>query len=144
VIAIREIAAEDAEAAGELCGELGYPCAADEMKARIERITGSNDHRVFVACDGDAVVGWIEVVITHHLAAGLRGEVTGLIISNALRSGGIGGRLLAQAEQWLAARGVAEVVVRSRTTRERAHRFYLREGYTVMKTSTVFSKRLPR
>jgi hypothetical protein len=34
------------------------------------------------------------------------------------------------------------IVVRSRATREAAHRFYLREGYTQTKTSAVFTKSL--
>jgi hypothetical protein len=32
--------------------------------------------------------------------------------------------------------------VRSRVTRERAHQFYEREGYRLLKTSHVFEKRL--
>jgi hypothetical protein len=35
-----------------------------------------------------------------------------------------------------------DTIVRSRITREAAHRFYLREGYTIEKTSLVFSKQL--
>jgi hypothetical protein len=34
-----------------------------------------------------------------------------------------------------------KMLVRSRVTREQAHRFYLREGYELTKTSAVFSKR---
>jgi len=34
------------------------------------------------------------------------------------------------------------MVVRSRVARERAHRFYEREGYALVKTSHIFEKRL--
>ena len=38
--------------------------------------------------------------------------------------------------------GCARMTVRSRVARERAHRFYLREGYVLEKTSHVFRKPL--
>jgi len=37
---------------------------------------------------------------------------------------------------------VTTMVVRSRVARERAHRFYEREGYALVKTSHVFEKPL--
>jgi GNAT superfamily N-acetyltransferase len=58
----------------------------------------------------------------------------------AKRSHGVGRRLVAVAEEWARQHGLKSIVVRSRATREAAHRFYLREGYTQTKTSAVFTK----
>jgi len=139
---IREIEPGDAAAAAELCAELGYPCEVDVMRERIQRVASSNDCRVLVACDAEGIAGWIDISIAHHLAAGVYGEIAGLIVAGNRRSQGIGRQLLAEAERWLVEREVGTIVVRSRVTREDAHRFYLREGYTITKTSAVFSKQL--
>jgi GNAT superfamily N-acetyltransferase len=50
--------------------------------------------------------------------------------------------LLEAAERWARARGCRRLVVATRITRERAHRFYAREGYEVNKTSYVLTKPL--
>jgi hypothetical protein len=44
------------------------------------------------------------------------------------------------AEEWARQQGLGNIVVRSRATREAAHRFYLREGYAQTKISAVFTK----
>ena len=51
-------------------------------------------------------------------------------------------QLVRAGEEWARQRGFERMVVRSRTTREAAHRFYLREGYEPTKTSAVFTKTL--
>lgn len=139
---IREIAPTDAEAAAELSVELGYPAGIEEIRERISKVNSSNDRIIYAACTANSVIGWIDVSIIHHLATGAHGEIGGLIVSERYRSSGVGRKLIAQAEQWIAAQGINTVIVRSRMTREAAHRFYLREGYTMIKTSAVFSKQL--
>ncbi len=139
---IREIAGNDAEAAAQLCVELGYPASIDTMQRRIATVQTLPDHVVYVACLSGVVIGWIDVGIIHHLQSGPYGEIGGFVVSNAYRNQGIGQILLARAEQWVADRGVERVVVRSQIAREGAHRFYLREGYSRTKTSAVFSRNL--
>jgi GNAT superfamily N-acetyltransferase len=139
---LREIALDDAEAAAKLSGELGYPVSVSAMQHRIETIKALEDHVVYVACVSDTVVGWIDVGIVHHLQSDPSGEIGGLVVSSDCRNRGIGKKLIAQAEQWVAHQGISRMVVRSRIARETAHRFYLREGYSRTKTSAVFSKEL--
>jgi GNAT superfamily N-acetyltransferase len=141
-LVIRKIEVADARAAAQLSAELGYPVESGEMAQRIEKLEQLNGHAVLVACAADAVVGWIDIAIVHHLATGAHGEIGGLVVSAEYRSRGAGRALLARAEKWVAERRVGMIIVRSRTTRERAHRFYLREGYTLTKTSAVFCKGL--
>jgi GNAT superfamily N-acetyltransferase len=53
-----------------------------------------------------------------------------------------GAALLAQAEEWARKRNVRTIRLRSNVVRERAHLFYLGEGYERIKTSHVFQKEL--
>jgi GNAT superfamily N-acetyltransferase len=139
---LREIAPSDAAQAARLCEELGYPVTEQQMQERLTRLRNTPDHVVYVACMGDRVIAWIDVGIAQHLQTEPYGEIGGLVVSSDYRSRGIGQLLLAHAERWIRARGITRVVVRSRITRESAHRFYLREGYSQTKTSAVFAKQL--
>ena len=140
---LRQISLADAAAAARLCGELGYPVTPAEMAERIRVQMALPDHVIYVACLPDrGVAGWIDVHITHYLHAPTRAEIAGLVVSSAARGLGIGRQLVAQAERWAAERGMTQMVVRSQIARERAHQFYLREGYERTKTSAVFSKTL--
>lgn len=143
-ILIRPARASDAAATARLSGELGYPVDAAVMAARIERLAGIADHRVFVACRDDRVLGWIHVAAVHHLQSEPRAEIGGLIVAADARSGGVGAMLVARAERWARDHGFGAIVVRSQIARDAAHRFYLREGYARTKTSAVFSKDLTR
>jgi GNAT superfamily N-acetyltransferase len=58
------------------------------------------------------------------------------------RSAGTGRKLLQVAERWAAERGCKSVSVRSNVIRERAHEFYLRNGYEHFKTQKAFRKPL--
>ena len=51
---------------------------------------------------------------------------------------------LAQAEEWTLERGYDVVALRSNVIRDRAHAFYLREGYTHAKTQKAFRKTLKK
>lgn len=139
---IREITPDDALAAANLSGELGYQTSAEAIRQRIESLLGRPDQTVFVACLSGEVVGWIDLAVTWHLATDPRVEIQGLVVSVEVRSRGIGRLLVERAEQWARSRGIAAMLVRSRIAREDAHRFYLREGYQRTKTSAVFTKDL--
>jgi GNAT superfamily N-acetyltransferase len=139
---IREITLADAEAASWLSAELGYSTPPGVISQRIEAIAKLTDHAVYVCCLAEEVVGWIDVGVVRHLQAEPRAEIGGLVVSSRLRSGGIGRRLLARAEEWALQQGLKSVIVRSRIAREAAQRFYLREGYEQIKTQAVFTKML--
>ncbi|HTH53122.1 MAG TPA: GNAT family N-acetyltransferase [Edaphobacter sp.] len=138
---LREIRPEDATAVAELSGQLGYESSADEMRQRIEAILPlSKSHLIVVASLEGVVVGWVEAEVARHLQSAPHTLITGLVVKDGVRSLGIGQRLCAEVEQWTRRLGISVVRVTSRMTRERAHRFYLREGYVQSKTSAVFEK----
>jgi GNAT superfamily N-acetyltransferase len=141
-VSIRPIRTEDATAAAMLCTQLGYPTDEAAVLARMQQIAGDAHRAVLVACVDDAVVGWIDLSMEYHLQSEPAALIGGLVVADAARNRGIGRQLCQAAEDWARARGVARMRVRSNAIRERAHAFYLRDGYARVKTSAVFEKNL--
>ena len=137
---IRPMTAADAPMVASLTTQLGYPTSSAQTSARLAALDGR--FAAFVADDEGRAVGWIHVALVTSLVSGLTADIGGLVVDEAVRSSGIGARLLAAAEAWAREQGAAAMLVRSRIARERAHRFYEREGYGLVKTSHVFEKRL--
>jgi GNAT superfamily N-acetyltransferase len=132
----------DAPALAAMAGELGYPTTAEELLGRLAALHPT-DAAVIVATDAaDLPIGWCHVEMRRTLVEPQNALVVGLVIGEGHRSGGIGAALLDAAERWARARGCRHLVVATRITRERAHRFYAREGFTVNKTSYFLTKAL--
>lgn len=126
-----------------LCGELGYHVSAGEVKQRAGMSEGRRDIELLVAETGGVVVGWVEVFVHGGILGGTDGaEISGLVVEEGLRGRGIGAALVRAAEEWARARGHARIRVRSNVKRERAHEFYLREGYREVKRQAVFERDL--
>lgn len=139
---IRAASLGDVEVLVGLNGQLGYPASDEEVRRRLEPILASAEDAVLVAVDGTTPIGWIHVAIERGLAASDVAGLRGLVVDDAHRSSGVGHDLLRAAEAWALEHGCSTVTVRSRVTRERAHRFYEREGFVHIKTSHVFQKPL--
>lgn len=140
-VSVRQVVLEDADAVAGLNAALGYPASVDGVRQRIAGLAGCEAERaVFVACVGDEVVGWVDVALAFHLQSEPFALIGGLVVKEGLRGQRIGKRLCEEAEAWGRAKGIRAVRVTSRSTREDAHRFYLRDGYKDVKTSRVFEK----
>ena len=125
-----------------LSGQLGYPADANAIG---HRLRGIDEHRagmVLVAEIDGVVAGWAEVSAQFHLVHDARAELAGLVVDERARGSGVGATLLHAAEAWATEQGYRELVVRSNVIRERAHGFYLREGYAEYKRQAVFVKKL--
>jgi GNAT superfamily N-acetyltransferase len=143
VLTIRTVEAGDAASVAELTGQLGYPVTQKEIAQRIAWALAHTDAQtIFVACLNGEAVGWIEAAIEHHLQSPPFALITGLVVRDGVRSLGVGRRLCEEVERWTRDKGLDMVRVTSRSTREAAHRFYLRDGYRLIKTSAVFEKPL--
>jgi GNAT superfamily N-acetyltransferase len=137
---VREATAADAERVAALALQLGYALPAGTARERLAERPA--DRRIAVLEDGRrAVVGWVEVRSEESLVSGRRCRVTGLVVDEASRGRGHGRALLAWAERWAAQRGCAEIWLTSNVTRDGAHAFYERLGWTRRKTSHVYAKR---
>lgn len=137
---IRAISQQDCHAVAELTGQLGYERTPEQVREWIEALPVWPHQAAFVAeLDGE-VVGWVDVSLEHRLQSETFGFIGGLVVKDGLRSLGIGCRLCQKAEEWAHRKGANKIRVSSRSTREAAHRFYLREGYRQTKISMVFEK----
>jgi GNAT superfamily N-acetyltransferase len=110
----------------------------------LRQLTPASKHAVFVAegTSAGGVVGWVHVSVSHLLESDVRAEVNGLVVAEGQRSAGAGAKLLEAAEEWARKRGCRGMNVRSNVIRERAHKFYVRQGYEHYKTQKAFRKPL--
>ena len=145
-IRVRKARRGDAERIAQLTGELGYPSTPAQIAERLRQLKPVSKHAVFVAesldDDRSGVLGWLHVSVSHVLESDIRAEVNGLIVAEGQRSAGAGAKLLEAAERWAAAHGGRAMNVRSNVIRQRAHKFYERNGYEHYKTQKAFRKPL--
>jgi GNAT superfamily N-acetyltransferase len=141
---IRKARAADAKRIAELSAELGYPATAAEVATRLRKLAFGSPNALLVADSPSVgIIGWTHVSITYLVEIGTRAELNALIVSESARNQGAGAALLAAAETWARRHGCPSMSVRSNVLRERAHSFYLRQGYEHYKTQKAFRKALP-
>ena len=143
-LSIESMKEEDLAAVQELAEQLGYAVGIEDLSSRLGLLQQSMDHKLLVARnEADKVLGWVHVgKEMSSLLIGERAEVSALIVDSQTRGQGIGKLLLKAAESWALDRGYILVRVRSNVKRDEAHRFYIRAGYTLNKTSNLFIKDL--
>jgi GNAT superfamily N-acetyltransferase len=142
-VKIRRAKATDAARLAVLAGQLGYPTTTAQMKVRLRSIRPESQNAVLVAdLPGEGVIGWLHVSKVPLLDVDLRAEVNGFIVAEGQRSLGAGAKLLAAAENWARKCGCKSMSVRSNILRERAHKFYERNGFEHYKTQKSFRKPL--
>jgi GNAT superfamily N-acetyltransferase len=142
-VKIRRARASDAPQLAELSGQLGYPTTSAEIAKRLRKLKPASQNALFVAESYDSgVVGWAHVSVTHLVEVGTRAELNGLIVAEGQRSLGAGARLLEAVEEWARRHDCPNMSVRSNVIRERAHKFYERQGYEHYKTQKAFRKPL--
>jgi GNAT superfamily N-acetyltransferase len=139
---IRAAVHADAEELAGLSGQLGYPADATTILRRLDEVADHDAGVVLVAVDPhDGLAGFAHVEPRRLLIAEPFAELAALVVSETVRGQRVGSALLAAAEAWARDQGFASMRVRSNILRERAHRFYLREGYIEKKRQAVFLKR---
>jgi len=103
---------QDVAAIARLSDELGYPCDAAAIEARVRKVTAQKHHLLLVAQnDRGEVCGWLHAFGADYIESGFRVELAGLVVAKAAQRSGIGSRRVEEAERW--ARGIgAEFIVR--------------------------------
>jgi GNAT superfamily N-acetyltransferase len=140
---IRRARLEDASQLADLSSQLGYPATAAQIRKRLRGIQPASQNAVFVAEAKDKrVIGWLHVSKEPLLESEMRAEINGLIVAEGHRSLGAGARLIVAAEDWARKHGCQSMSVRSNVIRERAHKFYERNGFEHYKTQKSFRKPL--
>jgi len=129
-VTIREAQDSDAVAIASLLGELGYPTDPSAVRERLERMRAEGGQWTLVAERDGQVLGTATVVIRHMLSRDAPfGRVTTVVVTEAARSQGIGGALIARAEEICGEAGCGALEVTSAEHRTRAHDFYIRLGF---------------
>ena len=139
---VRPATLGDAEAIARLSGQLGYPSTTGETARRLLHVNGQTGHGVYVAEADGMLIGWVHVFVHPSLLADTPAEVAGLVVDESCRSRGVGRILMEQAESWAREHGCRSVGLRSNVLRSRAHAFYERLGYRVIKSQKAFRKDL--
>jgi GNAT superfamily N-acetyltransferase len=138
---VRIAAVSDADRLADLATQLGYPSTAEDIRRRLP-LVDRDGHCLRVAELDGRVAGWIHAVHVALLDSDPYVEIKALVVDERARGLRIGEQLVREAESWALARGCGAMRVRSNAVRERAHRFYERLGYGIVKTQRVFAKTL--
>ncbi len=124
-----------------LCAQLGYEVEAELLEKRFEWLAKDPDHYFCAATDETGrVVGWGHGFIEKTLITGKRLVIAAMVVDEGFRSKGVGALILGAIERWGQDQHCEAIRVLSRMTRERAHAFYERNGYSKDKVSQVFKK----
>ena len=136
---------DDAAELARLSTQLGYAMTPHVASAQLAEVAGHGDHALLVAeaSEGGGLAGWIQISLSRIFESPSSAEIAGLVVDETRRGEGVGPRLLRAAEDWARQRGCRRVRVRSNVIRERAHAFYVREGYAKVKIQQVLEKPLP-
>ncbi|MGN6314050.1 MAG: GNAT family N-acetyltransferase [Rhodanobacteraceae bacterium] len=142
-IRIREASPAEAEALACLSAQLGYPADAEAIVRRLRQIGAHGVGLVLVAEEaGGKIAGTAHVHAEYSMVDEPKAHLADLVVDEASRGRGVGAALLRACEAWARERGLSRMRVNSNVIRERAHRFYLREGYAENKRQAVFFKQL--
>lgn len=127
---IREGTVTDAHILAQLLGDLDYPNTPEAIAERVAKMAANPDSRLLVAEVEGKAVGFISLHFIAQIAlAGEFCRISYLCVSDQCRGGGIGQKLLDEAEKLAATRGCDRMEVHSHTRRVRAHQFYARAQY---------------
>lgn len=132
---IREAAPDDWEAVADLLAELGRP----DVRASGEEAAGREVYHSYlrradvvalVADDGGKILGFLDMEYRARLNFTTpQAWIPDLVVQEDSRSGGIGRALLNRAEELAGERGCWGMTLESAAWRDRAHAFYVREGW---------------
>lgn len=142
-VQIRPYRDSDLAAVVNMSAQLGYPIDEVQAAGLIQVIVESPEQVLLVAEDErQGPIGWAHVFIARRIFRPPFADLGGLVVDEAARGEQVGAQLMGAAEAWAVERGCTGLVVRSNVIRQRAHRFYQRLGYDVLKQQVVFQKQL--
>jgi ribosomal protein S18 acetylase RimI-like enzyme len=103
-------------------------------KEDVEELLSAAGTTVFVARDGDDIVGSLTLVV-YRVPTGLKACIEDVVVDEAARGKGVGEALTRRALDMAAEVGVTDVDLTSRPSREAANRLYQRLGFERRQTN---------
>jgi GNAT superfamily N-acetyltransferase len=104
----------------------------DDLRGRLELLP--EDDRLFLALDGEFLIGYAHLRVTHDLANEDAVELLDIIVVVELRRQGVGRRLMTAAETWASQAQRAKLVLRADVVRSEALAFFSSLGYVQAST----------
>ncbi|MBN3891839.1 MAG: GNAT family N-acetyltransferase [Nostoc sp. JL31] len=142
-IKIRQAEIKYVEQIASLCEQLEYSVTNQHIEQRLTKINNNDAHIVYVATlEDEYVIGWAHAHICDSIVISTPAILLGLVVDKDYRHSGIGRFLMHQIEQWASLAGCDSVLLRSNIKRKEAHLFYDKIGYTNIKQSLTFQKKL--
>jgi len=133
---IRAITPEDAKSVEILMKQLGYDVSQNMLAENINKINHNDGHVAVVAVHSNEIMGVIHGFKTLTITSASELEISSLVVKENLRRKGNGRELLeAITSDHPCSR------VRCNIAREKAHQFYLNNGFNVSKQQIVFTYR---
>jgi ribosomal protein S18 acetylase RimI-like enzyme len=127
---VREAEPGDLAAITRLVGQLGYPSSESAVAGRLERLAEDPRSWVFVALDGEQLIGLASVHVMPILERDdPTARITAMVVDEAARRSGVGRALLERLEEAARAEGCGRVYLTTRYEREGAAAFYRRMGF---------------
>ena len=141
---IKQAEIKDGERIAVLCDEqLGFSVTNQQIEQRLAKIQNNNSHIVYVATlANEYVIGWAHAHISDLIVRQTSAIIWGLVVDKDYRHSGIGRCLMQQIEQWASLAGCDNVLLTSNIKCKEAHLFYEKIGYTNIKQSFTFYKKL--
>jgi N-acetylglutamate synthase-like GNAT family acetyltransferase len=128
-VSIREASAGDEAQVAALLVELGYPATLDEVTRRFERLEREASSWLWLAVDGERVVGLVGLHVMPVIEREPLGRVTAIVVTEAERRVGIGRALMARVEEEARRQGCERLEVTTADRRTEAHAFYRGLGF---------------
>ena len=123
--------------------QLGYKTEQTAFTKRFLFLMAHPEHSVIVAKNqDDQIVAWMHMGLRSLLEDDHFAQVAAIVVDEKERNYGAGTHLLKIAESWAVHHKMKQVRLHSSTVREKAHHFYLKNGYVHSKTSKLFTKEL--
>jgi GNAT superfamily N-acetyltransferase len=130
-VSVRAAAATDAAAIADLMTQLGYPATADDISRRLGYWLRDRASQILLAVCDSTVIGCLSLHAVPYLErTGRWARIESFIIDEAARGGGAGTILLGAAEELAREWGCLTMEVTSSRTREDAHAFYRKSGFS--------------
>ncbi|MEJ6480174.1 GNAT family N-acetyltransferase [Nostoc punctiforme UO1] len=140
---IKQAEIKDVDRIASLCEQLEYSVTNQQIEQRLTKIKNNDAHIVYVATlENEYVIGWAHAHICDSIVISTPAIILGLVVDKDYRHSGIGRFLMQQIEQWASLAGCDSVLLRSNIKRQEAHLFYEKIGYTNIKQSLTFHKKL--
>jgi GNAT superfamily N-acetyltransferase len=107
------------------------PLTNENAAQLFQRILNSRCHDIYLAFDGEAVVGTFALVIVQSLThgGGCSAVVEDVVVSLSAQGKGVGRKLMEYAAEQARGAGCQKIVLSTGQTRVNAHTFYERIGF---------------